>query len=215
MAHMELAIKHGLNVNLGDVIYYVNNGVKASDGDVQKVSKTGIKENPTKDDMKKYISKNGWTEGHGTDNWLPPGNNNDWSSVSLEEVYETAIKTDVKINCYLLDPKTLEQNENLTGEYNAARAITTFNKRIEPLLIVFDDEVRNNLLVDNPEKRGLFTRAQCELINGKPFEEGDQDTIEELLTISDGEIKFWNKVNMDPNYIYKLAQPGWEEKIST
>ena len=39
MAHMELAIKHKMNVNLGDVIYYVNNGEKASQGDVQKVSK--------------------------------------------------------------------------------------------------------------------------------------------------------------------------------
>ena len=36
MAHMELAIKLGMHVNLGDVMYYVNNGVKASHGDVQK-----------------------------------------------------------------------------------------------------------------------------------------------------------------------------------
>jgi hypothetical protein len=36
MAHMELAMKHKLNVNLGEVIYYVNNGTKASHGDVQK-----------------------------------------------------------------------------------------------------------------------------------------------------------------------------------
>jgi hypothetical protein len=27
MAHMELAIKHNLNIQLGDVIYYVNNGL--------------------------------------------------------------------------------------------------------------------------------------------------------------------------------------------
>jgi hypothetical protein len=39
MAHMELAIQNKLNVNLGDVIYYVNNGTKASNGDVQKVTK--------------------------------------------------------------------------------------------------------------------------------------------------------------------------------
>ncbi len=32
MAHMELAIQEGLNVNLGDVIMYVNNGTKASQG---------------------------------------------------------------------------------------------------------------------------------------------------------------------------------------
>ena len=38
-AHMELAINESLNVSLGDVIYYVNNGTKASHGDVQKVNK--------------------------------------------------------------------------------------------------------------------------------------------------------------------------------
>jgi len=36
MAHMELAIENNLNVNLGDVIMYVNNGLKASHGDVSK-----------------------------------------------------------------------------------------------------------------------------------------------------------------------------------
>ena len=40
MAHMELAIQEMVNaVSLGDVIFYVNNGVKASHGDVQKVNK--------------------------------------------------------------------------------------------------------------------------------------------------------------------------------
>jgi hypothetical protein len=40
---MELAIKEGLNVNLGDVIFYVNNGSKASHGDVQKVTSVKAK----------------------------------------------------------------------------------------------------------------------------------------------------------------------------
>jgi len=37
MAHMELIIKNKLTPNLGDVVYYVNNANKASQGDVQKV----------------------------------------------------------------------------------------------------------------------------------------------------------------------------------
>ncbi len=44
MAHMELAIQNGLNVNLGDVIMYVNNGTKASQGDVQKMTVKQIKD---------------------------------------------------------------------------------------------------------------------------------------------------------------------------
>jgi hypothetical protein len=160
MAHIELAIKHNLNINLGDVIYYVNNGVKASHGDVQKK------------------------------------------------------KDEVVLNCYLLNQKDIENNPEMLGEYNVARAIATFNKRIEPLLVVFGQEVRDNLLVDDPSKRGLFTKSQCELINGVPFEDGDQDRLQEdLLDMSPEEIKFWNKKQINPEYMYDLAEPGWENFI--
>jgi hypothetical protein len=52
-AHMELAIKENLNVNLGDIIYYVNNGTKASHGDVQKVNK--LKKGWTNEQLKYYF----------------------------------------------------------------------------------------------------------------------------------------------------------------
>jgi len=160
MAHLELAIQNNLKVSLGDVIMYVNNGSKASHGDVVKKG------------------------------------------------------DEVQLNCYMLDPNILETNPDLTGEYNVARALTAFNKRIEPLLVVFNDEVRNGLIVNDPKDRGFFTKQQCELINGHPFEEKDQDTIEDLLTLSDGEIKYWEKRGLSPNYIYELAEEGWENHIS-
>jgi DNA polymerase elongation subunit (family B) len=158
MAHMELAIKHNLKVNLGDVIYYVNNGAKASHGDVQKK------------------------------------------------------KDEIVLNCYMLDINDIENNPNMTGDYNVSRAIVTFNKRIEPLLIVFKEEIRNTLLVDNPDKRGFYTKSQCELINGIPFEEGDQDRLkEDVLDLEPKEIEYWEKRGIHPNYIYDLAEEGWEE----
>jgi len=180
MAHMELAIQNKLNVNLGDVIYYVNNGIKASNGDVQKITK------PTKKLQEEYMLAHG---------------------KPIPEGY-------VQINCYMLEQSALESNPNMTGEYNVARAITTFNKRIEPLLVVFKQEVRDGLLVDEPKDRGIFTTEQCELISGVPFEEGDQDRLkEDLLDMSEDEIKFWEKTNIDPNYIYELAEEGWEENL--
>ena len=160
MAHMELAIKHNLKVNLGEVIYYVNNGVKASHGDVQKK------------------------------------------------------KDEVVLNCYMLNPNDIENNPDMLGDYNVARAITTFNNRIEPLLVVFKQEVRDTLIIDNPEKRQFYTQQQCELINGVPFEEKDQDRIkEDLLDLEPKEIEYWNKRGIDPNYIYDLAEEGWEQYI--
>jgi hypothetical protein len=184
MAHMELAMKDKLNVNLGDVIFYVNNGTKASQGDVQKVTKL----------------KKGWSEEqlkYHLETW---GKYPDESETSM-----------IQINSYRLNPKDIEDNPDMKGEYNVPRAIATFNKRIEPLLIVFKEEVRKNLLVTDPEDRAFFTTEQCELINGIPFKPEDQDSLEDLLTITDQELVFWNKVGIDPNYIYGLASDGYEE----
>jgi DNA polymerase elongation subunit (family B) len=185
MAHMELAIKHNLNVQLGDVIYYVNNGLRASHGDVQKITKT----NYTKKELDLFTQENG------------------------KEPEDKSTST-IQLNCYMLEPNEIENNPNLKGEYNIQRAITTFNKRIAPLLVVFKEEVRDGLIVNNPEERGFFTKDQCELINGVPFKEGDQDTLEEVLTLSDGEVKYWDKRGMSPEYIYELASEGWEEFIN-
>ena len=187
MAHMELAIRDKIAVNLGDVIYYVNNGVKASHGDVQKVNKP--KKGWTKEQLDNHF------EGYG--------------------VYPTDSMTSIiQLNCYRIDPSDLENNPEMTGEYNVARAISTFNKRIEPLLVVFKQEIRDGLIVDKPEDRSFFTKEQSELINGLPFEEGDQDKLEEVLTISEPEMAYWKKRGLEPDYMYELASEGWDEKVN-
>jgi hypothetical protein len=117
------------------------------------------------------------------------------------------------INAYRLDNEELEKNPDMLGEYNVPRALATFNKRIEPLLIVFNEDVRNSLIIDNPSKREFFTKTQCKLISGLPFDPEDQDNVDEVLTMSPAELKFWERVNVDPNYIYDLADEGWENKI--
>jgi DNA polymerase elongation subunit (family B) len=186
MAHMELLIRDGIQGNLGDMILYVNNGTKASHGDVQKVNKP----------------KKGWNEEQlGLYFSNTKGDPNTTESV-------------IQLNCYRIDPSDLENNPEMLGEYNIQRAIATFNKRVEPLLIVFDDEVRDSLLIKNPEDRSFYTTEQCKLINGKPFSPGDQDDIyENLIKMEQGEVDFWESVGIDPNYMYELAEEGWEEHI--
>jgi DNA polymerase elongation subunit (family B) len=182
MAHMELAIREGLSVNLGDVIMYVNNGTKASQGDVQKMTTKQIR---------------------------------DTNAVAIANNPKSKPITEgVMINCYMLESDVLEKTPDLTGDYNVPRAITTFNKRIEPLLVVFKEEVRNGLIIDNPSERGIFTTSQCELINGKPFSESDQDRLQEdVLDISEAELSYWEKRGLTPDYMYQLAEEGWEEKL--
>jgi len=182
MAHMELLIRDGIQSNLGDTILYVNNGTKASHGDVQKVN-----EKMTKKEKDEYFEKHGK---------MP------------------VLGSHVELNCYRIEPSDLENNPEMLGEYNIQRAIATFNKRVEPLMIVFDDEVRDTLLVKDPEDRSFYTSDQCKLINGKPFSPGDQDDVyENLIKTEQGEVEFWESVGIDPNYMYELAEEGWEEHI--
>jgi DNA polymerase elongation subunit (family B) len=156
-AHMELAIKEGLNVNLGDVIFYVNNGNKSSQGDVQKVNKP----------------KKGWSQDH----------INSFGGPIPED-----LESIIQLNCYRIDPLELESNPNMTGDYNVPRAITTFNKRVEPLLVVFSNEI-----------------SQCELINNQPYNDQDQDKLEDVMEISNEEMDFWTRVNISPYHMYNDA----------
>ena len=182
-AHMELAIQHNLAVNLGDIIMYVNNGERASHGDVQKVP------------AKKYSDLQ--RERH------------------FKKTGDLLLDTEsrIQLNCYLLNQEELERNPEMTGDYNVARAVSTFNKRIEPLMVVFQDEVRQNLLVDDPEKRGIFTTKQCELLNGYPLSDGDQDDLQDVLTISDQELNYWSRRGLNPTYMYDIAENGWENEV--
>ena len=113
----------------------------------------------------------------------------------------------------MLDKDILENDPNLTGDYNVPRAVATFNKRIEPLMVVFKDEVRNGLIVTDPAERGLFTTSQCELINGHPLDEGSQDKLEDVMMLSEGEVSYWEKRGIESDYMYKLAEEGWEDKL--
>jgi DNA polymerase elongation subunit (family B) len=179
-AHMELIIQNDHPAGLGDTIYYVNNGVKKSSGDVTKITK------PTKRQQEEFTEKNGY----------PMPNNF------------------VEVNCYMIPEKEITDNPNLTGDYNVARYLNNFNKRMEPLLCVFKPEIRDDILIEKPEDRQYFTKGQCELVNGFPLKEEGQDKFDEVMTLSDSEVLFWNRVGRDPFFMYvedsiKLVDPYW------
>lgn len=153
-AHMELLIKEGINSQLGDDVYYINNGTRKSHGDIQ-LRKT--KKDP------------------------PEG---------------TLI-----FNSYLISNEEMEKNPELRGEYNVPKYIDAFNKKVEPLLVVFRKHVRESLLITNPEEKQFFTSSELELVSGIPNKDGDQDTIEELLTMSEEEVVFWKNKGLSPEYM--------------
>ena len=181
-AHMELIMINDYPAGLGDTIYYVNNGIKKSSGDVQKIAK------PTKKQKEEYLAKYGME--------IPEGH--------------------IEINCYMIPEKEITNNPDLKGDYNVPRYLNNFNKRIEPLLVAFRPEIREDILIEDPKERQYFTKSQCELINGFPMKEEGQDKLEEVMTLSDSEVLFWNRVQRDPYFMYvedslSLADPYWVE----
>lgn len=171
-AHMELAMKHNLPIGLGDTIYYVNNGERKSHGDVQKKNKW----NATAAEKRQYAVDNGKP--------MPPDS------------------VEIVLNCYHVDEKMITETPEMLGEYNVPRYLASFNKRIEPLLVVFDPEIRPEILIEDPKDRPFFTKTQTELVRGYPRRDGDQDNLDEVLTLSDTEVTFWNKVGINPYYMY-------------
>ena len=172
-AHMELIMKDEYPATLGETIYYVNNGRTKSSGDVQRKTRY----------EKKYTRK------------------------ELEEYYQKHKKkpstiTEIEINCYRISESDIALFPDKTGEYNVARYVSTFNKRIQPLLVVFKPEIRDSILIEKPEDRQYFTDLQCELDSGTPLKESGQDKLDDVMTLSDTEVIFWNKINMDPFFMY-------------
>jgi hypothetical protein len=109
-----------------------------------------------------------------------------------------------------------------TDEYNVARYLDAFNKKVKPLLVCFDPEIRSNILLDivkvkdkdtkkvteKLKERQIFTKKECDLVSGMPFKEADQDSYEDLMRMEDKEIKFWDKVNKIPN---NMEESEWNE----
>ena len=125
-------------------------------------------------------------------------------------------KDELVLNCYLIDERDIEINPDLLGEYNVPRYLAAFNKRIEPLLVVYRPEIREDILIEDPKDRPIFTKSQTELVRGYPMKEAHQDTLEEVLTLSDMELTFWKNVGIDPYYMYldgtvDLVDVDWVE----
>jgi hypothetical protein len=53
------------------------------------------------------------------------------------------------------------------------------------------------------------------LINGLPLSDGDQDRLkEDVLDLTDAELNYWERRGLSPDYMYDLAEEGWEEKLT-
>ena len=237
-AWYELAIKENLNVNMGDSIYYINTGKKKGDSDVKRITKYYYMDGNKKIDY--AIDENGEKLLDRKGNvitltkYLEKQFNkfrkeNKGTKVKIYEYGKTLFpnleeEDEVIFNCVLLDNKLVEDEDDHfcdeNFEYNVGKYIEMFNKRIRPLLVVFDRNVRvtinekgkevDNILISKPSDRKTFTDEECLLVSGQPFSESDQDTYEELMTMEDKEIKFWLSINKKPPYADECGM-NWDK----
>ena len=246
-AWYELAIKENLNVNMGDSIYFINTGNKKSESDIKRVTKyyyndeTGTKIDYATDEngeklldrkgnvisLTKYIEKEykkhykEYSDSEFSKSRLDFANNYLFKDKNITILDED----EIIFNCVMLSNDLVEDeddhycDENL--EYNRAKYIEMFNKRIRPLLVVFDRNIRttinekgkeiDNILISSPKDRKTFTEEECKLVSGQPFNETDQDTYEALMTMEDKEIKFWLSVGKVPTYIECIDGMNWDK----
>ena len=122
----------------------------------------------------------------------------------------------IQLNCTLLSNDIVEAEHDTfcddNIEYNVPKYIDQFNKRITPLLVCFSSDIRNEILVKNPDDRKYWTKEQSILVSGQPNRVIDQDTYEQLLTMEDKEIKYWISVNKTPPFVEEIGI-NWEETV--
>lgn len=229
-AHMELAIRNNLDVTLGDVLYYINTGTSKSHGDLKTIDKNKM----TKKEKDAFFAANGYLPSVEKVTELncklidPETVEKDFENIKELDMLKKALivleeagnKGKDDYNSIVNRIKEIESGL-YTDEYNVARYLDAFNKKVKPLLVCFNKEVRSKILLDiekvkdkttkktieRLKERVIFTKGECELVSGIPFKDGDQDSYKELMTMEDKEIKFWDKVNKVPN---NMEVDEWE-----
>lgn len=233
-AWYELAIKHNLDVHMGDTIYYINTGKKKNESDVKRITRYYISSPDGEKDVTKEIEKlyskakkekpDEMTIGYG------PKGDRKWKKIYDfgAEYYGSAFhdSDELVFNCILLNNDIVEDEDEHYCEdgfeYNVDKYIEMFNNKIKPLLVCFSRDIRTrinekgkevpNILITNPKERKQFTEEECKLVSGEPYNQKDQDTYEQLMTMEDKEIKFWLSVNKIPPYVNEIGM-NWDEIV--
>lgn len=193
-AWMELAIKDGLDPDVGETLYYVNVGKKKGDSDIKRVTHY-YKKSVSGDtfdavsiiekDYRKYKKEQEAMKKEPVD-----------KDAYIKQYFpDVKIKNEIVFNSYLLPSSLIESNEPIYckdgQEYNVDKYIDKLNNKTKPLLVCFSREIRDRILITNPSDRPFFTKEQTVLVSGEPNHPGDQDRYEDLMSMEDKEIKFW------------------------
>lgn len=215
-AWYELVIKENMKVNLDDTIYYINCGTKKSESDVKRITHQFVKVNNEIVELTTKIKK---------DILLKACENKGIEYKTLKEKDKKELlkpfivkeEDEIILNCKIVPTEIVEADEDIMCnddiEYNVVKYIEQFNNRITPLLVCFSKDIRDNILIKNPDERPYFTTEQCQLVSGEPTKPTDQDTYEQLMKPERKEIEFWLSINETPPFI-KECNINWDNLVN-
>lgn len=97
--------------------------------------------------------------------------------------------------------------------YNIDKYIDDINTKIEALLVVFKESVKNTLMITNPADKQYYTEEDLVLVSwdydSYPYDkmEDIDDLYQDaknvaLFKMEDREVKYWNKIGVDPRIIF-------------
>lgn len=212
----ELAIRANMDVNLDDTIYYVNTGTSKSESDVKRVTRQYVMWEGEKTELvgkvksqllKDICEKKG----------LVYKGMKDKEKKELLKPYIIDEVDEIIVNCKLVPSEIIDSEEDILCtediEYNVIKYINQFNSRIKPLLVCFHPDIRDRIMITNPDDRQYFTEQQCELVSGYPNRDIDQDTYEALMTPERKEVEYWVSINEEPPFI-KECGIDWDNIVA-
>ena len=218
-AWYELAIRDGLNVNVSDTIYYINTGTKKGHSDVKKVTHQFIKdENGDEIELTNKLKSELFKKEFDT---YGVSSIKELSAAVKKEIIKKYVireEDEVILNCQIVPNDIIEDESDILCsdvdglEYNSEKYIEQFNNRIKPLLVCFSPDIRNRILITNPEDKQYFTEEEAKLVSGYPNKETDQDTYEALMTPEKKEIGYWIKINEVPPFV-KECGIDWDDLV--
>lgn len=212
-AWYELIIKENVKADVGDTVYYINIGKSKSHADVKKITHYyQIDTNGEKIDIIKTIEKD--YKAYKKEN----GKNVISKDEFIKQNYPNLIIEDeIVLNSLLLSNNIVESDVDAFceegKEYNSAKYIDQFNKRITPLLVCFNKNIRDKILINVPSEKKYFTESESILVSGEPNKPSDQDTYEQLMTMEDKEIKFWISINETPPFVEECGMK-WDDIVN-
>lgn len=107
-----------------------------------------------------------------------------------------------RFSSIIINTQDMLDNPDMKGSYNYHKYLAAFNTRVKTLLIAFNPEIRDKIIVKINKKDGdklvkqLFTMEELKL------DCYDLDDYDESMYLEQKEVKFWNESGIDPRKIW-------------